>query len=31
VIVCCVWDSLRRVWGCEFMFCVGLFGAFLVE
>jgi len=25
VIVCCVWESLVRVWGSEFVLCVGQF------
>jgi len=31
VSVCCVWDSLGRVGGTDFMLCMGLFGAFLRE
>ena len=27
VSVCCVWGSLGRVCGCEFVLCVGEFGA----
>jgi len=29
VSVCCVWDSLGRVWLSEFVLSVGEFGAFL--
>jgi len=25
--LCCVWESLRRVWGSVFLKCVGDFGA----
>ena len=28
VIVCCVWERLRRVWLSEFVLCVGEFSAF---
>ena len=31
VSVCCVWDSLGRGWGIEFVLPVGEFGAFLRE
>ena len=30
-IVCCVWDSLERVWGIDFELCVGEFEACLGE
>ena len=28
---CCVWESLGRFWGIEFLLCVGEFGAGLGE
>ena len=31
VSVCCVWDSLERVWGSECVLCVGEFGVGLGE
>ena len=26
--MCCVWDSLGRFWGCEFLLCVRVCGWF---
>jgi len=31
VSLCCVWDSLGRVWGSDFVLCVGAFGVGLGE
>jgi len=31
VSLCCVWDSLGRVWGSEVVLCVGAFGVGLGE
>ena len=29
LILCCVWEGLRRVWGSEFVLCVREFGVSL--